>query len=188
MAFDLVEWGQWLTLFMIATALGMDAFSLGIGIGMAGIRLRHVVKISMTIGLFHILMPLIGIFVGMYLTSFIGDIATYVGGLILILLGSHMLWDSLVGEEATAARAGRATGWGLLLFAFSVSLDALSVGFSFGLIDTDIVLAVSMFGVMGTVMAGSGLILGRRMGDWVGDYGEALGGLILLAFGIKFLL
>jgi putative Mn2+ efflux pump MntP len=33
-----------------------------------------------------------------------------------------------------------------------------------------------------------GLLLGRKASHWLGDYGEALGGVILLAIGVKFLM
>jgi putative Mn2+ efflux pump MntP len=32
-----------------------------------------------------------------------------------------------------------------------------------------------------------GLSLGKYVGQWLGEYGEAFGGLILVAFGIKIL-
>ncbi len=50
--------GQLFTLLIIALALGMDAFSLGVGIGMRGIRLRDIIKLSVVIAIFHIVMPL----------------------------------------------------------------------------------------------------------------------------------
>lgn len=37
-------------------------------------------------------------------------------------------------------------------------------------------------------MSITGLMLGRKAGRWVGEYGEAVGGVILLAFGARFLL
>jgi len=178
--------GQFLTLFMIAIALGMDAFSLGIGVGMVGMKLRDVAKVSATIGMFHVAMPLLGIIFGMYLSEIIGDIAVLVGGGILILLGLHMLWNGMFDHNSPNVM--RTSGIGLFLFAFSVSLDALSVGFSFGLIEVNKALAVCLFGLMGGMMAGCGLLLGRRMGGWLGEYSEVLGGLILLAFGVKFML
>ena len=36
-------------------------------------------------------------------------------------------------------------------------------------------------------MSVMGLLLGRRVGKWMGEYGEAFGGVILLMFGFKFL-
>ncbi|MBO8172025.1 MAG: manganese efflux pump [Bacillaceae bacterium] len=186
MTWGLVDWGQFITLFMIAVALGMDAFSLGIGIGMAGVRLRTVLRISLTIGLFHVIMPLIGMAAGIYLTSIIGDVATFFGGAVLSMLGIHMLWNGFFGKENNELLV-RTSGLSLILFSMSVSLDALSVGFSFGLFAVDAFLAVILFGIIGTIMAGSGLMLGRTVGGWLGHYGEILGGIILLLFGIKFL-
>jgi putative Mn2+ efflux pump MntP len=37
-------------------------------------------------------------------------------------------------------------------------------------------------------MSMAGLLLGRNVANWVGEYGEAVGGVILVVFGIKFLL
>jgi putative Mn2+ efflux pump MntP len=49
-------------------------------------------------------------------------------------------------------------------------------------------LAVLLFGVFGGAMSILGLLLGRRLSHWTGEYGEAIGGIILLVFGIKFLM
>lgn len=42
-------WGQTVTIAIMAIALGMDAFSLGVGIGMKGIRLLHILQMSVLI-------------------------------------------------------------------------------------------------------------------------------------------
>lgn len=182
----LYQWGQFLTLLMIAFALGMDAFSLGIGVGMVGIRLREIVRVSITIGLFHIAMPIFGIAIGAYLSELVGDIAIFFGGGVLILLGVHMLWNGFGnGDQKSVLRT---TGFGLLLFSFSVSLDALTVGVSFGLMEVNRILAISLFGLMGTAMSYCGLLLGRSVGGWLGDYSEIIGGLILIGFGLKFVM
>lgn len=179
-------WGQFLTLLLIAIALGMDAFSLGIGLGMVGLRLRKIVNISVMIGFFHIAMPLLGIVIGTYLSDIVGDIAIYIGGGILILLGVHMLWSVFFGENEGSLI--KTTGLGLILFAFSVSLDALSVGFSLGLMAVNKWLAVSLFGIIGGMMACAGLMVGKSVGGWLGEYSEIIGGVILLIFGLKFIL
>ncbi|MFT9849146.1 manganese efflux pump MntP [Aneurinibacillus sp. REN35] len=187
MGWEALQWGELFTLLMIGVALGMDAFSLGIGMGMGGIRLLTILKVSLTIGLFHIVMPLIGIGLGLFLTAYVGNVASYIGGFILVALGLHMFWSSFFSDEERSPLL-KTTFWGLLLFSFSVSLDALSVGFSFGLFKVNVILAVLIFGVLGTVLAAMGLLLGRRVGNWLGGYSEIFGALILLGFGIKFLL
>jgi putative Mn2+ efflux pump MntP len=183
---DMIQIGQLLTLLMVAVALGMDAFSLGIGVGMNGLRLREVLKISSVIAIFHIIMPLIGLFMGRYLSSIIGSLANFTGGGLLVLLGIHMVWSGVRQDEEPVL--DHRNGLGLLVFALSVSVDSLSVGLSFGLFPTDILLAVLLFGSVGGLMSALGLLLGRRLSESVGEYGEVFGGIILLVFGIKILL
>lgn len=181
----LPQWGQLFTIILMAAALGMDAFSLGVGIGLKGIRLLDVMKISTLIGIFHVLMPLGGMAAGHFLGELLGSVAVAAGGMLLVLLGGHMIVNSF--REGSAVSVDHRRYWGMLLFAFTVSVDAFSVGVSLGIFASDRILTVLAFGLAGGLMAVLGLLLGRRAGRWAGDYGEALGGLILLAFGIRFL-
>ncbi|MDT9726005.1 manganese efflux pump [Xylanibacillus composti] len=175
-----------MTILLMAFALGLDAFSLGIGIGLKGIRLLDVLKISVVVGLFHIIMPLMGMFTGHYVGSLLGGVAVAAGGGLLALLGLHMIYSSLRGEGARSFDYG--TLWGLLVFSLSVSIDSFSVGISFGLFAADLIVTVMVFGLFGSLMSIAGLLLGRRVSGLFGEYGEALGGVILLAFGLKFIL
>jgi len=175
-----------LTLLIMAAALGMDAFSLGIGIGLKGIRLLDVLKISALIALFHILMPLMGMFTGKYVSTLLGSVATTAAGGLLLLLGAHMIYSSLRGEAVRSIN--HRTVWGMLLFALSVSIDSFSVGISLGMFAVDIVLTVLLFGFFGGLMSILGLLLGRRVSTSLGEYGEACGGVILFTFGILFIL
>lgn len=178
--------GQYMTIVLMAFALGLDAFSLGIGIGLRGIRLLDVLKISVVVGLFHILMPLMGMFTGHYVGALLGDVAVAAGGGLLALLGLHMIYSSLRGDQVRSFDHG--TLLGLLLFSLSVSIDSFSVGISFGLFAADFMITVIVFGLFGSLMSIAGLLLGRRASRMFGEYGEALGGVILLAFGLKFIL
>lgn len=178
--------GQLLTITIMAVALGMDAFSLGIGIGMKGVRLLDIVKISLVIGVFHIVMPLMGMFAGHYVSSLLGGVATIFGGALLVMLGAHMIYSSIKGDAVPSF--DHRTLWGLLVFALSVSIDSFSVGVSMGMFSGDLLLTVLLFGVFGLFMSMVGLLLGRNVSNWIGEYGETIGGVILLVFGIKFLL
>lgn len=179
------EAGHIATIIMMAVALGMDAFSLGIGIGIRGIRLYDILKLSFIIASFHVIMPLLGMFTGHYVSSLLGDIAVLTGGGLLLLLGAHMVYSSFKGENIHSFE--HATLWGLIIFALSVSIDSFSVGISLGLFSSDLMLTVLMFGFFGGVMSVMGLVLGKKVAPSMGDYGEALGGLILVVFGLKVL-
>lgn len=178
--------GHLITVVVMAVALGMDAFSLGIGIGLRGIRLLDILRISLMIALFHIIMPLVGMVMGHYVGRLLGDVALFLGGSLLILLGAHMIFNSLRKSETQVFNPR--TFWGLLFFALSVSVDSMSVGVSLGIFATDLLLTVLLFGLFGGVLSVLGLLLGRKAGHWVGEYGEALGGVILLVFGFRFLI
>lgn len=190
MDWTLPQWGQLITLFIIATAMGMDAFSLGLGIGMRGIRLRQVALVSVTTGFFHMFMPMLGIAVGRIMGVLVERMAVMVGGGLLIFLGINMLvyaWQKN-GERTSIDTINLSSLQGLLLFSLSVSLDSLSAGFSMGLFAADIVLASLLFGWVSMLMAGAGLLLGRHVAGWIGGYGEAVGGIILIGLGLRFLM
>ncbi|GBG07072.1 hypothetical protein B1748_21040 [Paenibacillus sp. MY03] len=176
--------GQVLTLLCIAAALGFDAFSLGLGIGLKGIRVRDILKLGFVIGLFHVLMPIGGLMTGHLVSDMLGQVASTAAGVLLILLGCHMMYSSFKGEEVRSF--DHRTAWGLLVLAFSVSIDAFSVGITLGMFSADLWLTITLFGLIGGLMSMLGLLLGRKVGGNLGEYGEALGGAILLVFGALF--
>lgn len=173
------------TLMIMAFALAMDAFSVGLGMGMYKLRLRHIFKIGMTIGIFHVWMPLLGIIAGKILSEKFGNFATYVGGGLLLILGIQMIWAGFKKEESSLITP---VGMGLMLFGFSVSLDSFSVSLTLGIYGAKTVLVLTCFGITATILTWLGLLIGRKVQGWLGTYSEALGGSILLAFGIKLLI
>jgi manganese efflux pump family protein len=177
---------QTVTLLLVAVALGMDAMSLGFGVGMKGLRKREILKMSMTIGLFHVIMPLIGMVSGWLLHERIGDVTRIFGAVLLLFFGIQMMVQSSQHEEEKTT-SHKTDGLGLVLFSMSVSIDALSVGFSLGLFEVNPILTVSLFGVVGALMAATGLSIGTKVHRILGGVGEIIGGLILVVFGVRFL-
>ncbi|MGD6900585.1 manganese efflux pump MntP family protein [Bacillus infantis] len=176
--------GELITLMLMAFALGMDAFSVGLGMGMFELRLRQIFKIGITIGLFHVFMPLLGMMAGRFLSEQFGSIAAYIGGGLLLLLGAQMIWSSIKDDDSSLITP---VGFGLLIFALSVSLDSFSVGLSLGIYGAKTALVLVCFGAAAAILTWAGLLAGRKVQGWLGSYSEALGGAILLAFGIKLL-
>ncbi|MBP2243015.1 putative Mn2+ efflux pump MntP [Cytobacillus eiseniae] len=172
------------TLTLMAFALAMDAFSVGLGMGMYKLRLRQILKIGLLIGMFHVWMPLLGMITGKFLSEQFGMFATYVGGGLLLLLGIQMIWSGFKKEESSMITP---VGWGLLLFGFSVSLDSFSVGLTLGIYGAKMLIVLICFGTTATILTWLGLLIGRKVQGWLGSYSEALGGSILIAFGIKLL-
>ncbi|WP_049786720.1 manganese efflux pump MntP family protein [Evansella cellulosilytica] len=169
----------------MAFALSMDAFSLSIGMGLAKLRYRHIATIGMTVGGLHVLMPLIGIFLGKLLSQYIGLFAFVIGGGVLVFIGLQMIVSTFQDNSGPVLSP---TGWGLLLFSISVSLDSFSAGLSLGMLGAKTWVTIVSFGWMSAVLTWLGLIIGRKMGNFIGGYSEWLGGAILIAFGVKIII
>lgn len=92
---------QLIPLIIMAFALGMDAFSVSLGMGMMPLKLRQILYIGMTIGIFHIIMPFIGMVLGRFLSEKYGDIAHFVGAILLIGLGFYIVYSTILQNEET---------------------------------------------------------------------------------------
>ncbi|MBP7331542.1 MAG: putative manganese efflux pump MntP [Firmicutes bacterium ADurb.Bin373] len=172
------------TLMVLAVALGTDAFSLCLGIGMAGVNRKQMLIISVTVLIFHIFMPLVGWYTGELAGALLGRAASFIGSALLIYLGGRMIWDS--------RRKGREAGFkfnfnasGLVLLGASVSIDALSVGFTLGAQQVDLLLTAATIGLVAGIMTAAGLACGRFMSSLVGERAQFLGGVILIGIGVK---
>lgn len=174
-----------LSLLFMAFALGMDAFSVSLGMGMQRLRLKRIAIIGIAIGMFHIMMPFFGILLGQAISGKIGDFTNIAGGFLLIGIGIQMMINAFIKEESKMMQP---IGFGLLIIAFTVSLDSFSVGLSLGMSGVKTAVALFLFGAMSTFLTWVGLLLGRKVHHFLGIYSELLGGSILCGFGLKILI
>ena len=86
-------------------------------------------------------------------------------------------------EQRPPATAGRRTGQ-LVVTGIALSIDNLAVGFALGTYHVGIVVAAVTMGVVSVAMSLLGLELGDRLGARTGEWGELLGGLVLIAVGV----
>lgn len=171
-------------LLMMAFALGLDAFSVSLGMGLVSLRLQQIFRIGVTIGIFHVVMPLFGMILGRFLSQQFGHIATVAGAVLLTGVGFYIIYSSILeGEETRPAPVGIS----LFLFAFSVSVDSFSVGLSLGIYGAQMIVTILLFGLVSMILAWSGLFIGRHTKRMLGTYGEVLGGIILVGFGLSLL-
>ena len=75
---------------------------------------------------------------------------------------------------------------GILLLGISVSIDALTVGFTLGTLKMPILITVLMMGLIAATMSWVGFAGGRVLGRLTGSYAQILGGVVLLALAVKF--
>ncbi|MCU0372920.1 MAG: manganese efflux pump MntP family protein, partial [Ignavibacteria bacterium] len=79
-------------------------------------------------------------------------------------------------------------GSNLVILSVATSVDALAVGFSLAIIGVDIWYPGAVIGIITAVLSFIGIKLGARLGRIFGKRMEFIGGIILIAIGIKILI
>ena len=191
---------QLLTIILIAVVLGLDAFSLSLGLGLQGRSRGYGMRFSAMVGIFHIIMPLVGLNLGLAAGKFLGVWASRLGAVILAYIAvdfiikgyresrSHSYTfkegKSIIAQPNDSYREN----WGnMLLLGISVSIDALTVGFSLGTFKMPVFITVIIMGMVAAVMTLLGFIGGRMFSRLVGSYAQMAGGLVLAALAVKLL-
>ncbi|AGB42348.1 putative membrane protein [Halobacteroides halobius DSM 5150] len=171
-------------LILVALAIGMDSFSVSVGIGVTGIDdSNKIFKFSLITGVLHFLLPLVGLYLGTQLSGYLGQFATYFGAGVLILLGINMIREN---HKETKIEF-KLIGTELLLIPLSVSLDALTIGFGLGTLGMSVLEAATFFGAVAFLMTILGLTLGNVLGAISSKF-DLVGGVILIGLGVKLLI
>ncbi len=176
----------WFSLLAIAVALALDAFAVAI---VTGLRLqpltgRHLFRLGFHFGLFQAGMLVAGWSIGSGVQKLIVASDHWVAFALLLAVGGNIIRNS-VRAEGPARPADPTSGWQLVMLSLATSIDALAVGLSLALIGTSITPVALVVGLTAAVFTLVGMVLGRRIGAWWGRRVELLGGIILIAIGLK---
>jgi len=177
------------TIFLIAVGLGVDAFSVAIGIGATNDKKSWgpVLRLAAAFGLFQFVMPIIGWLAGLTVVKIIASFDHWIAFVLLVLVGGKMLWEGFE-EESDEEKADQTRGWPLLMLSIATSIDALAVGFSFSILKNQILLPAVIIGIVCFLMTVIGMIFGKVLAKIFGKKVEIFGGLVLIGIGIKILI
>jgi putative Mn2+ efflux pump MntP len=183
----------------IAVGLSADAFSVSIGNGMCMPEetprasrpgVKNALIVAAAFGVFQALMPFIGWVMG---GTFAGHIDAYdhiVALALLAFIGGKMVFEGVKSmRKGQTERSVRELRFGpLLVQAIATSIDALIVGVGFatvGLALSEILKGAGMIGIITFALSFLGVLIGKRVGALLGPRAEIIGGLILIAIGVK---
>ena len=172
-------------LLLISVGLAMDAFAVSVGKGMTlkQVRPRHALNAGAWFGAFQALMPIIGYFVGRSFASYVASVDHWIAFGLLILIGANMIREAVWGDdEEIDGNFGFRT---MLLMAIATSIDAMAVGISMAFLDVNIWMSALVIGVVTLSLSAVGVYLGSLFGSRLGSKAGVVGGLILIAIGIK---
>ena len=171
---------------LIAFALGLDAFAVAFAVGMKFHGFYHVFRLATSFGLFQLGMYVIGKLSGAALAGMFSKYGTYLSAVILFGVGAHMIYSSF--KPLHLREGNPTTGLQLILLSIATSLDALAVGFGFGILGRAVLLPAIIIGVIAFAMTIIGMRLGKTFSSAVEKEAEILAGVILIFLGVKMLL
>ena len=172
-----------ITIFLIAVSLSMDAFSLALIYGTQGITKKHKILLSLIVGIYHFIMPLIGVAIGTVITKKILVNPNIIVGIILSLIAIEMIISSFKEEE----KKFLLTIPGYLLFGLSVSIDSLTTGIGLSMITQKYIFSSLIFAITSLSFTFFGLNIGDRLNKKYGRISTILGGIVLFVLGILYI-
>jgi manganese efflux pump family protein len=181
---------DFLTLFGIALALAMDALAVALAAGviLPVLTGRHLFRLGFHFGLFQAFMPVIGWLAGMTVQQWISAYTHWVAFGLLSFIGAKMIREACRRQEDNAPRLDPTRGLTLVMLSLATSIDALAVGLSLAMLEIDIWIPAAVIGLVCGAVTVAGMFLGRRIGASWGPRVEIVGGLTLIAIGVKILL
>jgi putative Mn2+ efflux pump MntP len=177
-----------ITTLLIAVALAMDSFSVAIANGLATkkIKTTNAIKISAFFGFFQAVMPIIGWYAGAHVLDLISQFDHWIAFILLAAIGSRMVYESIKNESKSII--GSLSIKVLLILSVATSIDALAVGLSLYVLNISIITLATVTGVVTFTLSFCGVYIGGRFGCILRNKVEALGGVILVAIGLRILL
>jgi putative Mn2+ efflux pump MntP len=178
-----------ITIFILAVGLGVDAFSVAIGIGAANDKKSWapVLRLAAAFGIFQFVMPIIGWLAGLTVVEIIASFDHWIAFALLALVGGKMIGEGFE-KESNEEREDQTRGWPMLMLSIATSIDALAIGFSFSVLKNPILFPAVIIGIICFLMTVTGMIFGKVLAKIFGRKVEIFGGLVLIAIGIKILI
>lgn len=189
---------SFLTVFLLAVALSLDAFTVAVAAGCAlrQVPARQYVRVGGTFGFFQFAMPVLGWMLGQSVHQYIAAWDHWIAFALLAWVGGNMLYGvwkdfrSAEGPGESACREGDPVSWrNLVILGVATSIDALAVGLTFAMTDTPVLWPSLVIGIVCFVLSAVGLRMGCLLAGlavlqrWAG----LLGGLVLLGIGLRIL-
>lgn len=171
-----------MTTLVIAVSISMDAFSLSLAYGTLNLLPKQIKKLSLIVGIFHFIMPLLGLIAGEYIITKFSLPSHLVLAIIFSFIGVEMIVSSFRKKEKFMLLDLK----GLFLFGFTVSIDSFSVGAGIKAFSNNYIMSSFIFFVTSFLFTYLGLHIGKKINEKVGFISTILGGVVIIIVGILY--
>ena len=167
------------TILLIGISLSMDAFSLALIYGMQKMNQKQKIILSLIVGIYHFIMPLIGLTFGTILDNINIISINLVATLILMYIGIDLILSKSKEEDKFEI-----SKIAFIIFGLSVSIDSLTIGIGLKAITNNYLISSIIFSLTSISFTYLGLTLGNIIGNKIGSYSKKIGGIILIIISI----
>ena len=182
-----------LEVLLTGVGLSMDAAAVGMtnGLNEPKMRLTKILLIALFFGVFQGIMPLIGYFAGTLFAEAVASVAPYVALVLLGFIGGKMIYEALKKSKEEEEAVKNLGVGALTAQAIATSIDALAVGISLlalngiGALKVNIFAACAIIAACTFVISLAAVFIGKKFGAVLADKAELIGGIILVAIGLK---
>ena len=168
---------------LIGFGLSMDAFAVSITRSLKETKNQNKFIMSLSFGLFQMIMPIIGFYIGKSFYTEIVKWGNWISCIILVTIGLLMIKDSHKEENELESFSIKI----LFVLSLATSIDALSVGVTFTFANYSIILISSIIGIITFIISYTGCTMGKKIEGKIHN-SQIVGGILLQLIGIKLLL
>jgi putative Mn2+ efflux pump MntP len=180
---------DFITIVAVAIGLSFDTFAVSLSYGVIQNRIlfKQAVRFALMLAVFQAGLLVIGYFLGSFVSDIMKAADHWVALILLSVLGIRMLIEGLKKKEKDEIRDYSSTIT-LITIAIGTSIDAFAVGISFALLSIRIWNSAVIIGTVTFLASMIAIRIGKSAGERLGNKVEIIGGLILIAIGVKIFL
>ncbi|MCR4306283.1 MAG: manganese efflux pump MntP family protein [Candidatus Daviesbacteria bacterium] len=173
---------------LLSFSLALDAFSVSVAGGIKSQKAKAVqaFRVAAFFAGFQAAMPVIGYFLGESMQSFITGIDHWIAFGLLGAIGVKMIKESISEDNVDGKNVLELKT--LVFLSIATSIDALVVGITLNLVEIPFFLSIVSIGLVTFILCFVGFLFGKKIGTCFGKKIEIIGGLALIAIGIKILI
>ncbi len=176
---------------ILSSGVAMDAMAVSIcKAPCIGIHERYkMIVLPLLFGLFQMIMPIIGWFIGEHFLSVMKEVNSWIGFILLAIIACNMIYKGIKEFDAPPADAhcNLLTWKEMIALAVATSIDAMVIGVSLAFLEVNFFVIVLAMGITTFLLSVCSMYLGKQL-VFLERYAELIGGGVLLAIGINMLL
>lgn len=169
-----------ISILLIAVAVSTDAFSLALIYGTIRVNQHQSILLSLTTGIFHFFLPLLGSLLGNNLIAMFHIEMKFVIAFILFIVGISMIKS----KNETDCLPISLYFSEMILFALAVSFDSLFVGTGLDALNYNKLFISLIFFIVSFIFTMCGISLGGKIEKRIGRIATFIGGIILILLGL----